>query len=82
MLFDKKVYKVNMTLSLFEISTKFSKIFRVYDLLGGRFPSDYVLPNLKIPALVMIGGMDRFCGDPKYFESVIVNCRFIFQRFI
>uniref|UniRef100_A0A0R3RFV0 AB hydrolase-1 domain-containing protein n=1 Tax=Elaeophora elaphi TaxID=1147741 RepID=A0A0R3RFV0_9BILA len=48
---------------------------QVYELLGGRFPSDYVLPNLKIPVLVMIGGMDRFCVDPKYFETVIANCR-------
>ncbi|VDK80835.1 unnamed protein product [Litomosoides sigmodontis] len=48
---------------------------QVYDLLGGRFPSDYLLPNLKIPVLVMTGGMDRFCGDPKYFETVIANCR-------
>ncbi|VDN35855.1 unnamed protein product, partial [Gongylonema pulchrum] len=49
---------------------------QVYELLGGRFPSDYVLPSLKIPALVLNGGMDRFCADPKYFTTVLANCKF------
>uniref|UniRef100_A0A0N5B032 AB hydrolase-1 domain-containing protein n=1 Tax=Syphacia muris TaxID=451379 RepID=A0A0N5B032_9BILA len=50
-------------------------VVQVYDLLGGRFPSDYVLPNLKLPSLVLTGGMDRFCSDPKYFSSVLPNCK-------
>ncbi|VIO94966.1 Alpha/beta hydrolase, putative [Brugia malayi] len=50
-------------------------IQQVYDLLGGRFPSDYILPSLKIPVLVLNGGMDRFCNDPKYFATVIPNCK-------
>ncbi|MCP9262335.1 Valacyclovir hydrolase [Dirofilaria immitis] len=40
-------------------------IQQVYELLGGRFPSDHILPSLKIPVLVLNGGMDRFCSDPK-----------------
>uniref|UniRef100_A0A0M3ILW0 AB hydrolase-1 domain-containing protein n=1 Tax=Ascaris lumbricoides TaxID=6252 RepID=A0A0M3ILW0_ASCLU len=48
---------------------------QVYDLLGGRFPCDYVLPNLKLPVLVLTGGMDRFCADPKYFTTVLPNCK-------
>ncbi|CAG9537675.1 unnamed protein product [Cercopithifilaria johnstoni] len=47
----------------------------VYDLLGGRFPCDHVLSDLKIPVMIMTGGMDRFCADPKYFETVVANCR-------
>ncbi|VDM95224.1 unnamed protein product [Thelazia callipaeda] len=48
---------------------------QVYESLGGRFPSDYVLPSLKIPVLVLIGGMDRFCVDPSYFTTVLSNCK-------
>ncbi|VDK82824.1 unnamed protein product [Onchocerca ochengi] len=48
---------------------------QVYELLGGRFPSDHILPSLKIPVLVLNGGMDRFCNDPKYFPTVIPNCK-------
>ena len=39
--------------------------FRVHDFCGGRFPSDYVLPKLECKSLILNGGMDRFCGDPK-----------------
>ncbi|VDK57166.1 unnamed protein product [Anisakis simplex] len=47
----------------------------VYNLLGGRFPCDYVLANIKIPVLILNGGMDRFCADPNYFKSVLNNCK-------
>uniref|UniRef100_A0A183VDB7 AB hydrolase-1 domain-containing protein n=1 Tax=Toxocara canis TaxID=6265 RepID=A0A183VDB7_TOXCA len=50
-------------------------VLRVYDLLGGRFPCDYVLPNLKLPVMVLTGGMDRFCADPKYFGTVLQDCK-------
>uniref|UniRef100_A0A0R3RJE8 AB hydrolase-1 domain-containing protein n=1 Tax=Elaeophora elaphi TaxID=1147741 RepID=A0A0R3RJE8_9BILA len=50
-------------------------IQQVYELLGGRFPADHILPNIKIPTLILNGGMDRFCNDPKYFQTVIPNCK-------
>ncbi|EJD73683.1 hypothetical protein LOAG_18906 [Loa loa] len=50
-------------------------IQQVYELLGGRFPSDHILPTLKIPVLILNGGMDKFCNDPKYFANVIPNCK-------
>ncbi|KAK6029623.1 hypothetical protein OSTOST_04264 [Ostertagia ostertagi] len=43
---------------------------------GGRFPCDYVLPKITVPSLIMNGGQDRFCSDPKTcFLSVLKNAR-------
>ncbi|PIO61866.1 hydrolase, alpha/beta domain protein [Teladorsagia circumcincta] len=48
----------------------------VYDFCGGRFPCDYVLPKITVPSLIMNGGQDRFCADPKTcFLSVLKNAR-------
>uniref|UniRef100_A0A7E4ZRC7 AB hydrolase-1 domain-containing protein n=1 Tax=Panagrellus redivivus TaxID=6233 RepID=A0A7E4ZRC7_PANRE len=41
----------------------------VYRDLGGRFPSDYVLGNIKMPLLLINGGNDRFIMDPKYIKE-------------
>lgn len=51
-------------------------IFRVYNDLGGRFPSDHVLSTLKIPVLIINGGNDRFCQDPKYFLEKIPQSKY------
>ncbi|XGW11004.1 hypothetical protein V3C99_012477, partial [Haemonchus contortus] len=49
---------------------------QVYDFCGGRFPCDYVLPKITMPSLIMNGGQDRFCGDPKTcFLSVLKKVR-------
>ncbi|KAK6041645.1 hypothetical protein COOONC_20849 [Cooperia oncophora] len=51
-------------------------VLQVYECCGGRFPCDYVLPNITVPTLIMNGGQDRFCGDPKAcFLSVLKNVR-------
>lgn len=49
---------------------------QVYEFCGGRFPCDYELPKITVPSLIMNGGQDRFCGDPKAcFLSVLKNAR-------
>ncbi|PAV74727.1 hypothetical protein WR25_15340 [Diploscapter pachys] len=49
---------------------------QVHDFCGGRFPSDYVLPKLECKSLILNGGMDRFCGDPKKdFVPVLKHCK-------
>ncbi|CAD6192523.1 unnamed protein product [Caenorhabditis auriculariae] len=49
---------------------------QVYQFCGGRFPCDYVLPSIKCPSLVINGGMDRFCGDPRTnFQPVLKDLR-------
>lgn len=51
-------------------------LLRVYEFCGGRFPCDYELPKITVPSLIMNGGQDRFCGDPKAcFLSVLKNAR-------
>ncbi|CAJ0963376.1 unnamed protein product, partial [Mesorhabditis belari] len=48
----------------------------VFDMMGGRFTSDLVLSSIKCPSLIMTGGQDRFCTDPKVnFTPVLKNCR-------
>lgn len=47
----------------------------VYKDLGGRFPSDQVLPGLKMPVLIINGSQDRFVLDPKLMANKIANAR-------
>ncbi|KAK5984253.1 AB hydrolase-1 domain-containing protein [Trichostrongylus colubriformis] len=54
---------------------------QVYEFCGGRFPCDYVLPQITVPSLIMNGGKDRFCADPKTcFLSVLKNARLVVAR--
>ncbi|KAI6238484.1 putative alpha/beta hydrolase [Aphelenchoides fujianensis] len=48
---------------------------RVYLNYGGRFPSDLLLGQLKVPVLVVSGGMDRFIMDQKQLTQMIPNAR-------
>jgi len=48
---------------------------QVYSDLGGRFPSDYVLPQIKQPALIVYGGQDRFVLDPKLMGNQLAKHR-------
>ncbi|KAI1728558.1 alpha/beta hydrolase fold domain-containing protein [Ditylenchus destructor] len=50
-------------------------VSQVYRDLGGRFPSDFVLPTLKIPVLIINGGMDRFIMDPKLLTEKLANSK-------
>uniref|UniRef100_A0A914V1W8 AB hydrolase-1 domain-containing protein n=1 Tax=Plectus sambesii TaxID=2011161 RepID=A0A914V1W8_9BILA len=52
-------------------------VVQVYDDLGGRFLSDHCLKRIRQPVLVLNGGMDRFCSDPKYFLENFPDARLI-----
>uniref|UniRef100_A0AC34QBS9 AB hydrolase-1 domain-containing protein n=1 Tax=Panagrolaimus sp. JU765 TaxID=591449 RepID=A0AC34QBS9_9BILA len=47
----------------------------VYRDLGGRFPSDLVLPQLKMPVLLINGGNDRFIMDPKFIMEKVPQAK-------
>uniref|UniRef100_A0AC34RE29 AB hydrolase-1 domain-containing protein n=1 Tax=Panagrolaimus sp. JU765 TaxID=591449 RepID=A0AC34RE29_9BILA len=47
----------------------------VYANYGGRFPSDYVLPQLKMPVLLVNGGNDRFIMDQKFILDKIPHAK-------
>ncbi|KAK0394413.1 hypothetical protein QR680_000720 [Steinernema hermaphroditum] len=48
---------------------------KVYDDLGGRFPSDFALQQIKCPVLICHGAMDRFCMDPKLMIQSLSNVK-------
>ncbi|TMS32164.1 hypothetical protein L596_000043 [Steinernema carpocapsae] len=48
---------------------------KVYDDLGGRFPSDFALQQIKCPSLILNGGMDRFVLDPKLMMQNLSNAK-------
>ncbi|KAI6238452.1 putative alpha/beta hydrolase [Aphelenchoides fujianensis] len=50
-------------------------VHEVYLNYGGRFPSDLLLGQLKVPVLVVSGGMDRFIMDQKELTRMIPNAR-------
>uniref|UniRef100_A0A1I7SFE9 AB hydrolase-1 domain-containing protein n=1 Tax=Bursaphelenchus xylophilus TaxID=6326 RepID=A0A1I7SFE9_BURXY len=45
----------------------------VYKDLGGRFPSDMILSQVKQPVLIVNGGTDRFILDPKHMTDKLQN---------
>lgn len=47
----------------------------VYKDLGGRFPSDHVLNQLKMPVLLINGGNDRFIMDPKLIIEKVPHAK-------
>jgi len=50
-------------------------VSQVYKDLGGRFPSDLVLNQIKQPVLIVNGGNDRFIIDPKHMTEKLPNSR-------
>ncbi|GMS79183.1 hypothetical protein PENTCL1PPCAC_1358, partial [Pristionchus entomophagus] len=51
-------------------------VVEVYNMMGGRFPCADVLRKITQPSLIMIGGQDKFCNDPKeVFLKVLKNAR-------
>ncbi|GMT22198.1 hypothetical protein PFISCL1PPCAC_13495, partial [Pristionchus fissidentatus] len=51
-------------------------VVEVYQMLGGRFPADAVLNRITQPSLIMTGGQDKFCNDPKAnFLNILKNAR-------
>ncbi|GMT22207.1 hypothetical protein PFISCL1PPCAC_13504, partial [Pristionchus fissidentatus] len=54
-------------------------VVEVHTMLGGRFPSDAILPRITQPTLIMTGGQDKFCNDPKLFLDAVKNSRLVTQ---
>ncbi|GMT15781.1 hypothetical protein PFISCL1PPCAC_7078 [Pristionchus fissidentatus] len=51
-------------------------VVEVYEMMGGRFPCDHKLVQITQPSLIVNGGQDRFCADPKTnFLNVLKNAR-------
>ncbi|CAD5209658.1 unnamed protein product [Bursaphelenchus okinawaensis] len=50
-------------------------VSKVYKDLGGRFPSDMALSQVKQPVLIVNGGTDRFILDPKHMTDKLQNSR-------
>ncbi|KAI6240558.1 putative alpha/beta hydrolase [Aphelenchoides fujianensis] len=50
-------------------------VSQVYSDLGGRFPADMVLAQIKQPVLIVNGGQDRFIMDPKHMTEKLPNSR-------
>ncbi|GMT23021.1 hypothetical protein PFISCL1PPCAC_14318 [Pristionchus fissidentatus] len=51
-------------------------VVEVFEMLGGRFPCDQRLGQITQPTLILTGGQDRFCTDPKTtLLKVLKNAR-------
>ncbi|KAI6185085.1 putative alpha/beta hydrolase [Aphelenchoides bicaudatus] len=50
-------------------------VSQVYNDLGGRFPADLVLNQVKQPVLIVNGANDRFILDPKHMTEKLANSR-------
>ncbi|KAI6171630.1 putative alpha/beta hydrolase [Aphelenchoides besseyi] len=50
-------------------------VSQVYSDLGGNFPADAILKQIKQPVLIVNGGTDRFILDPKHMTEKLSNSR-------
>lgn len=69
--YNRLFWNLSFLNTVFRSILKVKLLFRVYQDLGGRFPSDFVLPTLKMPVLLINGNMDRFIMNPKLLMEKI-----------